>query len=561
MKKILTFITFLCAHTIYAQQYVTNQFFGTGGVVSFVIPSGGETTDILLQPDGKIINCGYVYDGNCNCNYITMFRVDACGEIDSAFGTNGIVVYTFDQRNSGYDYLLEPNGKIVVVGTQASSNNGSDQKPFIARFLNNGQPDSTFGTFGTTKVVGYPTYSSFTYVHPLDSGKYLAMNGHVIMRFDSTGTIDSSFGANGIISHTLPSYVNFVYSFRSIQRSDKKIISVGSAYLGVGNEKSPLFICTDTLGQIDSSFGTNGFIANSNTSSGSATPFFLVLQSDEKILSGFNNSNESAIVVSRYNTNGSLDTTYGIGGYASYPGSGPFRFNHAAILSNDDLVIAANGSGTPAQLNTIDASGTVTNSVTIDGSNNFQLTNGCGTQRMHIVNDDEIILTSHCGGGYPWHIGHVTTTPNPTISQNVAQLNAGSGFTTYQWYLNGNIISGATDSIYTFTQNGLYSVTVTNTIGCNYTYSYTVTNTGIASEKDLAGVSFFPNPVTNHLTINNSNKKELTIKLFDAAGKLILEEKIISDTYNIATNNVDKGMYFLEIQSGTDISRAKIVKQ
>lgn len=143
----------------------------------------------------------------------------------------------------------------------------------------------------------------------------------------------------------------------------------------------------------------------------------------------------------------------------------------------------------------------------------------------------------------------------------MAQLNAGSGFTTYQWFLNGNIISGATDSIYTFTQNGLYSVTVTNTIGCNYTYSYTVTNTGIASENALAGVSFFPNPVTNHLTINNGNKKELTIKLFDAAGKLILEEIIISDTYVIAMNNVDKGMYFLEIQSGTDISRAKIVKQ
>ena len=54
----------------------------------------------------------------------------------------------------------------------------------------------------------------------------------------------------------------------------------------------------------------------------------------------------------------------------------------------------------------------------------------------------------------------------PTITRNAAQLTS-SAASGNQWFLNGSAISGATGTTYTATQNGNYSVTVTNASGCS----------------------------------------------------------------------------------------------
>lgn len=562
MKKLLLSVMLLSFQILNAQQYVSNPFFGNNGIVASGIAYGGETMEMLIQPDGKIINCGYTYSSACNCFHITMFRVDACGALDSTFGTNGMVHHTFDQRNSGYDYHLQPDGKIMVVGTQAISNGSGDQKPFIARFLNNGQPDTTFGTMGSNKVVGYPTYNSFTYVLPLDSGKYLAQNGTVIMRFDSLGAIDASFGSNGIISHTFPAYVVFAYSARSVQRSDKKIISVASGACGSPNGITPVFMCTDTLGQLDSTFGTNGFAADFNIGSSGGTPFYLVLQSDDKVLAMLQNTTESEIKVARYNTNGSLDTTYGTGGYVSFAQPGQVRFQYAAILSNDDLLVLVTVFG--QKLFTINSSGAVTNSVTVNGSTNFTIANGSDPQVMNVLNDNEFYFSSQSGGtGAPFYIMHTTTTPAPAITQNFTLLSANynqSG-ATYQWYLNGNIISGATDSVYTFTQNGVYSVEVITASGCDYTYNYTVTNTGIDNDESLSEITASPNPFNDVITISNTQQKNVSITLTDVTGNIIESHNTSNEQHKLKLNQLAGGIYLLSIQSGSDVKRIKLVKQ
>ncbi len=56
----------------------------------------------------------------------------------------------------------------------------------------------------------------------------------------------------------------------------------------------------------------------------------------------------------------------------------------------------------------------------------------------------------------------------PTITRNGAQLTS-SAASGNQWFLNGSIISGATGATFTATQNGNYSVTVTNASGCSAT--------------------------------------------------------------------------------------------
>jgi len=560
MKKLQLSLMLLGNYALQAQNFVYDRFFNGGD--NSTVTYGERPTEVIVQPDGKVISCGYSYDFGCNCYHIVMFRVDACGNTDSTFGTNGTVSYTFDQRNTANDFLMQANGKIVMLGTQAPSNWGSQQKPYIARFLNNGQPDTTFGTMGTTPLPS-ASFGEFTFVTEVANGKLLAQYGNWIMRFDSTGAVDLSFGTNGVINHAIPPGIAGQSTWRSIQRSDKKIISVCSAWFTFNNGQ-PLFMCTDTLGQLDSTFGTNGFYADLNLNSGSYSPFNVVLQSDDKIIAAHQNDIETEINVARYNTNGSVDTAYGTNGYVTYTSpSAPFRARDINVLSNNTLMVMSDASGIGHQINTIDTNGVITNSVAFFGNTTFNLSGSSDPHVLHVVNDNDFYIVSQTGGIGQWYISKLTTTPAPTVVQNVAVLSANYNLpgATYQWYLNGNIITGATDSIYTFTQNGLYSVQVITASGCDYTYNYTVTNTGIDDATSLNDITISPNPFNEVINISNSNQKNIAIKLTDVSGKIMETQNISQAQHQVKLNNLAAGVYLLTLQSGTEIKRIKLIKQ
>lgn len=382
------------------------------------------------------------------------------------------------------------------------------------------------------------------------------------MRFDSTGAVDLSFGTNGTINHAIPPGILGNSTWRSIQRSDKKIISVCSAWFTFNNGQ-PLFMCTDTLGQLDSSFGTNGFFADLNLATGSYSPLHIVLQNDSKIIGAHQNDTESEINVARYNTDGSVDTAYGTNGYVNYTSpSVPFRARDVNVLSNNTLLVMSDAAGLDRQINTIDTNGVITNSVTFFGSNNYNLSGSSVPLVLHVVNDNDFYIVSQTGGNAEWYISNLTTIPAPTVVQNVAVLSANYNLpgATYQWYLNGNIIAGATDSVYTFTQNGVYNVTVINANGCDYTYSYTVTNTSINDEQGLSDITASPNPFNDVITISNKQQKNICLTLTDVTGKIIYTQTTKCAQQQIALNKLVGGVYVLNIQDGSDVKRIKLVK-
>jgi hypothetical protein len=130
----------------------------------------------------------------------------------------------------------------------------------------------------------------------------------------------------------------------------------------------------------------------------------------------------------------------------------------------------------------------------------------------------------------------------------------------YQWYLNGNIINGATDSTYTFTQNGIYSVEVINATGCDYTYTYTVTNTGM-DEQTLSEISASPNPFNDVITISNSLNKDLNIKLTDITGSTKTLYQSASSKFTLPLNELASGIYFLTLQANNGLKTIKLVKR
>lgn len=138
----------------------------------------------------------------------------------------------------------------------------------------------------------------------------------------------------------------------------------------------------------------------------------------------------------------------------------------------------------------------------------------------------------------------------PTVTSNGTVLTTASA-TTYQWYMNGNAVAGATQQSFTPSQSGIYVVRVTDTNGCVYAYSpgFKFTTTGSVTGLNLGDldsqVALYPNPVENVLNINvSTDHTNYLVAIRDVSGKIIASEK---NATSIDMNNMPAGLYFIEI--------------
>ena len=157
-----------------------------------------------------------------------------------------------------------------------------------------------------------------------------------------------------------------------------------------------------------------------------------------------------------------------------------------------------------------------------------------------------------------------TTAPHsPAITQAPATLhsNVANHSCTYQWYLNGNPISGATDSTFNFVQNGTYSVTATDLWGCANADSFVVNNVSV-HEFSSENIIVYPMPARDNVTIQFAEViSHAIVSMYDMMGKEICKIPV----RNIASAQIDvsdfaRGIYMVSItfDSGKDY-RLKLV--
>ena len=204
-------LVMLMSNAINAQNIVPDSLFATNSRLTVPMTGatigGASSGNFLTQPDGKIIFGGTV-NGPDNDFFIAMMRFDECGILDGTFGTNGTVRYKFNQRNVGKRYALQSDGKIVVVGTEAPSNAGSQQRANVSRFNSDGTPDTTFNVTGSHSV--FNASGSFSSVHIMEDGRILCFGnfgsglGSGIARFMPDGSFDTSFNTTGIAFFNSP---------------------------------------------------------------------------------------------------------------------------------------------------------------------------------------------------------------------------------------------------------------------------------------------------------------------------------------------------------------------
>ena len=149
----------------------------------------------------------------------------------------------------------------------------------------------------------------------------------------------------------------------------------------------------------------------------------------------------------------------------------------------------------------------------------------------------------------------------PTIGLSGSVLSSTSS-TTYQWYLNGQPISGATSQTYSATTPGIYVVRITDANGCVYQYSkgfkYSSGSTGF-NEIDLSDeMTAYPNPTQGMIALKNIEKfgAEFQVRVMDQSGKVLLQ---IRNASSLNLSHLPNGIYFIEVVSGQQVANKNIV--
>ncbi len=401
MRKLYLFVTLLLTFTStgYAQQHGLDPMFNDSGIVIPAvvnqINASSEFYDVCLQQDGKILTTGY------GTGMRTMrFKTD--GKPDSSFATNGMFTYNiFSFDGFGSKTSVLPDSNILVAGTIGSNNFG------VLKLKPNGTLDSSFGNNGLAMqfggdygVSGITIQSNGCIIVAGTAGLNYAM-----VRFLPNGTPDSSFGNNGRVATYGGTYS--VQCNAIALQADGKILLTGRGWYN--GDVAFMTIRYKINGDIDSSFGIDG---RAYWQPGTAAAHDIKIQSNGKILlSGGAYSiayPDGAEVAMRLNTDGSLDTSFNHTGHliVSHDGYSPliYVFGCRMVLMTDGRILLG-GVVEDSTFNTIKhaslwrclPNGKIDSGFCINGSQvlDFSLP-GSGINGLTIQPDGKILTAGFC---------------------------------------------------------------------------------------------------------------------------------------------------------------------
>ncbi len=310
--------------------------FGSSGVITNNNAAGGNRNDygtaITVDANQNILVAGRSY--NIASNYdMALWRLTSTGALDPSFGGGDGIVISQDTAGAvnddeGKSVTLDMNGKIVVGGYSYSVAKGKDM--VVWRYNTDGTADTTFAT------TGYLVYAGFGYDveecnaittdsigRVMAAGKFKNSSGDddmFILRIQPNGTADTSFGSSSGVFYNSGNGGDGATSL-TLDPSGK-ILACGYNRNANGDIDVAVWRY-NSGGSADTTFGTNG-VASHTGASGSSTGieigYAMTIDPAGKILvaGAALNGTTYLMTVWRFNTNGTIDTTFGNSGFITY---------------------------------------------------------------------------------------------------------------------------------------------------------------------------------------------------------------------------------------------------
>ena len=389
------------AHPVVAADGDLDTSFGTGGkVVTSFLGQDDFVRSIAIQSDGKIVVAGETKNGTYDEFALARYNPD--GTLDTSFGNSGGKMITNSNNNGDHarSVAIQSDGKIVLAG--AGDNTGNDDFA-LYRYNTDGSLDSSFGTGGKVfTAVG--SGNDFAYSVAIQTDGKIVVAGYsnqdfALVRYNTDGSLDTSFGTGGKVTTEVGSGTARAYSV-AIQ-TDGKIVAAG--YSTSGNQDFAL-VRYNTNGTLDSNFGTGGKVTTDIGSGDIAQS--VAIQTDGKIVvAGYSDNGSNAdFALVRYNTDGTLDTNFGTGGKVITAIGSSTDAAYSVAIQSDGKIVAAgfsdNGSNADFALVRYNTDGTLDTTFDSDGKVITAIGSGTDEARsVAIQSDGKIVAAGHSENG------------------------------------------------------------------------------------------------------------------------------------------------------------------
>ena len=162
VRKLLFIVSFILLLTVFstsasAQTLLDPSFDGDGIVTTQFLSVSSKAYDSILQPDGKIIAVGsadasLTFPGSYQ---LVVFRYNPDGSLDTTFDGDGKFTFTPNttKPSEALAAALQTDGKIVVVGNTGTAQN-ANQDAIVLRINSDGSMDTTFDGDGI-KIINF----------------------------------------------------------------------------------------------------------------------------------------------------------------------------------------------------------------------------------------------------------------------------------------------------------------------------------------------------------------------------------------------------------------------
>jgi uncharacterized delta-60 repeat protein len=497
-KAFLLALCFAFPLASFSQDGSLDNTFGVNGIVTTSFGSGDNYANATaIQADGKIVLAGESFNSNGSpCFALTRYNTN--GSLDNSFGNSGIVTTSFGSGESyANDMAIQTDGKIVVAGESDNSTNSSQPRFTLTRYNTNGNLDNTFGTAGIV-ITSFVSEGFANAMAIQADGKILATgeggnsaNSIALTRYNINGSLDNTFGIGGIVTTLIGTSCG---GYAIDIQADGKIVVAGYGLLS-NNQFCFALTRYNTNGSLDNTFGTAGIVTTIIGGAYSSFAYALAIQADGKIVvAGDNaiNNNQDVIALTRYNINGSLDNTFGTGGIVTTLIGTSCRARALAIQADGKIVVAV-------------------------GSNNHNFT------LLRYNTNGSLDNTFGTAGIITTVIGIVSAAADIAIQADGKIVAAGG--------------SGSSAS----SNGGVFTVV---------RYNNSLTGDISENSNNTSQISIYPNPFSKATTLKTDNIFEnATFIVYNTLGEQVRKiDNISGQTFTFYRDNLDEGIYFYHLK-------------
>jgi uncharacterized delta-60 repeat protein len=277
--------------------------FGTGGLMITDIGSGGDVAvDVAVQADGRIVVAGFSEDANGEKNGVIM-RYDPDGTLDGTFSGDGkLVITAWPGEDALNDVVVLSDGSIVGAGYATV---GGMRKSMLVKVGTDGSYDSGFGVDGLSVPELSDSTNSATGI--LIDGDGILVCGKIeesflqtvayLARFMNDGTPDPAFNGNGLAIVTgSPHGVALDLALQD----DGKVLVCGKTESDDIEPGEFMLARFNTDGSVDDTFGSNGAVSTDITPGPSYAHAIAVRPDGRIVLAGAAWLEYSDIAAARY---------------------------------------------------------------------------------------------------------------------------------------------------------------------------------------------------------------------------------------------------------------------